>query len=212
MKRTTESKIYLFTLLLSLLYFIYSIIISAGDFVNIKYLAWEHAENQSTVYSSRRSTTVTYNFVKDNIRISRKYPGILEGINTWMWGIDKKAPVQNISFYIREKDDEKIKNNQIQHKKDILGNKLNEIEPIPFFGLRTIHSESNTFLLFLDIWKYNYSILIALILLILPYLLFFILKRIFKMSIDKNQDKNLEGKIGGYQIVFFILLVINLII
>ncbi len=107
--------------------------------MNIKYLAWEHAENQSTVYSSRRSTTVTYNFVKDNIRISRKYPGILEGINTWMWGIDKKAPVKNISFYIREKDDEKIKNNQIHHKKNILGNKLNEIEPIPFFGLRTIH-------------------------------------------------------------------------
>ncbi|KIC64779.1 hypothetical protein [Chryseobacterium taiwanense] len=212
MKRTTESRIYLFTLLLSLLYFIYSIIISAGDFVNIKYLAWEKAENQSTVYSSRRSTTVTYNFVKDNIRISRKYPGILEGINTWMWGIDKKALVQNISFYIREKDDEKIKNNQIHHKKDILGNKLNEIEPIPFFGLRTIHSESNIFLLFLDIWKYNYSILIAFILLILPYLLFFIFKKIFKMSIDKNQDKNLEGKIGGYQIVFFILLVINLII
>jgi hypothetical protein len=212
MGKSTESKIYLFTLFLCLLYFIYSIIISTYDFVNNKHQNWEQAENQSTVYSSRRSTTVTYNFVKDNVRISRKYPGILEGINTWMWGIDKKAPRQNISFYIREKDDQKVKNNQIQHKTDVLGNKLNEIEPIPFFGLRNGNSESNPFLLMLDIWKYNYSILFAFILLILPYLLFFIFKSIFKVPIEKNQDKNLERKIGGYQIVFFILLVINLIV
>jgi len=212
MKKTIESKIYFITLFVCLLYFIYSLLISAYDFVNIKHEKWQNAENQSTVYSSRRSTTVTYNFVKDNIRISRKYPGILEGINTWMWGIDKKAPVQNISFFIREKDDQKIKNNQIQYKKDILGNKVNEIEPVPFFGLRTMDSESSSFLLLIDIWKYNYSILFAFILLILPYLLFFILKSIFKVPIEKNQDKNLERKIGGYQIVFFILLVINLIV
>jgi len=212
MGKSTESKIYLFTLLLCLLYFIYSIMMATYDFVNSKHQNWEQAENQSTVYSSRRSTTVTYNFVKDNVRISRKYPGILEGINTWMWGIDKKAPKQNISFYIREKDAQKIKNNQIQHKTDVLGNKLNEIEPIPFFGLRNGNSESNPILLLLDIWKYNYSILFAFILLILPYLLFFILKSIFKVPIEKNQDKNLERKIGGYQIIFFILLVINLIV
>lgn len=212
MKKPVESKIYLIALFFCLLYFIYSLIISAYDFVNIKHQKWEHAENQSTVYSSRRSTTVTYNFVKDNVRISRKYPGILEGVNTWLWGIDKKAPLQNISFYIRQKDDQKIKDNKIKRKKDFLGNKLNEIEPIPFFGLRTINSEPNSFLLWLDIWKYNYSILIAFILLILPYIIFFFTKNIIKLSVEKNQDKEIEKKIGGYQILFFILLVINLIV
>ncbi|MDQ1097216.1 MULTISPECIES: hypothetical protein [Chryseobacterium] len=212
MKVSTESKIYLITLFLGALYFLYSIIISTYDFINIKHKNWVNAENQSTVYSSRRSTTVTYNFIKDNVKISRTYPGILEGINTWIWGIDKKALIQNISFYIRKKDEQKIKYNRIHHQKDIFGNKLDEIEPIPFFGLRTINSKANAFLLVLDIWKYNYSILVAFVLLILPYFIFFILKKIFKIVIEKNQNKEIEKKIGGYQILFFILLVINLLV
>lgn len=212
MRKSTESKIYLLTLFFCLIYFIYSIVVSAYDFAHITHKYWKRAENQSTVYSSRRSTTVTYNFVKDNVRISRKYPGILEGINTWMWGINKKDSKQDISFYIRENDDLKIKNNQIKHKQDITGNKLNELEAIPFFGLREIYSEPNKLLLILDIWKYNYSILIAFILFILPFLLFFILKKVFGISFEKNQDKNLESKIGGYFILFFVLLVINLIV
>ncbi|WP_370900668.1 hypothetical protein [Chryseobacterium gossypii] len=86
----------------------------------MKHKYWTQAENQTQVYSSRRSTTVTYNFVKDGVRISRKYPGIFEGLNTWFWGIDKKKEKIDISFYIRKKDDDKIKKNEIKFRKDIL--------------------------------------------------------------------------------------------
>lgn len=212
MNISIKYKIYIITLFFGVLYFVYSIMISTYDFINIKHEQWVNAENQSTVYSSRRSTTVTYNFVKDHVRISRKYPGILEGINTWMWGIDKKARIQNISFYIRGKDEQRIKYHQIHHRKDILGNKLNEMEAVPFFGLRTINSNASTFLLILDIWKYNYSVLVAFIVLISPYFIFFVRKKILKKEVEKNPNNEMEQKIGGYQILFFILLVINLIV
>ena len=212
MGKISEYKIQIITLIFCLIYFLYSIVITFSDVMGLKYESWKQAENKSTVYSSRRSTTVTYNFVKDGVRISRKYPGILEGINTWMWGIDKQAPKQDISFYLRRKDEQKIENGQIKHRNDIFGNTLNEIQAVPFFGLRKINKVPDKTLLILDVWKYNYSILLAFILFILPYIIIFILGKIFKIKIEKNNDKRTSGKIGGYMIVCFIVLVINLLV
>ncbi|MBL1223105.1 hypothetical protein JET18_19835 [Chryseobacterium sp. L7] len=212
MMRVKEFNIQKAIALSGFIYFLYSIGLTAYDAFHLKRENWTQAENQSTVYSSRRSTIVTYNFVRNNIRISREYPGILEGINTWMWGINKENDVVDISFFIKEKDYHKIKNNKIRNRHDIFGGKLNELEAIPFFGLREINIESNKFLLILDIWKYNYSILFAFFLIILPYILFFILKKVFKIEIEKNQDKVKQSEIGGYMILSFIILIINLIV
>lgn len=132
-------------------YLIFSIGLTIYYFSTLGRHEWNHAENQSTVYSSRRSTTVTYNFVKDNIRISRKYPGILEGLNTWMWNIDKNSSHLDISFYGRNNGRQKILNKEIVYKKDIFGGTLNELVSLPFFGLRTIKGGSSKILLFLGI-------------------------------------------------------------
>ncbi|MBP2619649.1 hypothetical protein [Chryseobacterium jejuense] len=212
MKRINTTKFHLFTLYFGLTYFLYSLILTGYDFFHLKHENWLQAENQTTIYSSSRSTTVTYNFVKDEIRISRKYPGIFEGLNTWFWRIDKEKNKIDISFYIRQKDNERINNKEIRHRTDIFGGELNEIEPIPYFGLRKIHLKPNKLLLFLDIWKYNYSILIAFILLVLPYIIIFITKKIFKVSLQEDKDSQLEHKIGGMMILCFILLFVNLIV
>lgn len=210
--KINESNIQKITLSLCLLYFLFSIIQTIYDVNNLKHEDWKYAENQSTIYSSRRSTTVTYNFIKDGIRITRKYPGILEGLNTWMWDIDKNNKKVDISFFIRNSDYERMFNNKLTNRKDVFGNELNELEGIPFFGLREINIYSNKLLLILDVWKYNYNILIAFNLLILPYFIVFVLKKIMKVSISKNNNSKIESKIGGYMIFFFILLFINLIV
>lgn len=207
-----KSKIHFTVLFFCFAYFLYSIIISFYDFSNLKYLQWTNAENESSVYSSRRSTTVTYNFIKDDVRVSRKYPGIFEGINTWLWKINKEESKQNISFFIFQRDFEKIKNNQIVNRKDIFGNKLNEIQSIPFFGMRKIGEKAGNASLFLDLWKYNYSIFFAFVLFILPYTIFFVIENFFKLSLKEEPNTDVKSKIGAGMILCFGLLIINLIV
>lgn len=190
------------------LYTFYTIAVSLYDFSHIKYITWKQAENQSSVYSSRRSTTVTYNFVKDNVRISRKYPGILEGVNTWIWGINKEDQKLDISFFIREKDYMKIKNNEIVYRKDIFGGKLNELESIPFFGLRNINVKANEITLLSDIWKYNYHWWVFLIFLLVPQLLKFLAKKI-GFNTTETENKSKFTKMNDY--IFWILSIINII-
>lgn len=191
------------------IYTFYTILITVNDFSYLKPLAWKQAENQSSVYSSRRSTTVTYNFVKDDIRISRKYPGIFEGINTWMWDINKEERNLDISFYIRQKDFIKIENNEIKHRKDIFGGELNELEPIPFFGLRKINLKPNRFFLILDIWKYNYKWWVFLFFLVVPNLLIFLIKKIRMVEVIETENKSKFTKINDC--IFWTLSVINII-
>lgn len=207
-----ESRIFLITFLLGVTYFIFSIGLTICDFSTMRRHEWSHAENQSTVYSSRRSTAVTYNFVKDNIRISRKYPGILEGLNTWMWNIDKNISHVDISFYVRNSDYHKILNKEIVYRKDLFGEKLKELVSLPFFGLRTIKADSSKTLLFLDIWKFNYSILFAFLIFVLPYFLVFSFEKLPKMNIEKDRNMISEMKIGGRLIFLFIILIINLLV
>ncbi|MGN7866946.1 hypothetical protein [Chryseobacterium sp.] len=190
------------------LYTFYTIAASLYDFSHIKYITWRQAENQSTVYSSRRSTTVTYNFVKDHVRISRVYPGILEGVNTWIWGINKEDQKLDISFYIRDRDYMKIENNEITYRKDIFGGKLNELESIPFFGLRKINVKANKFVLLSDIWKYNYRWWVFLIFLLTPFVLKLLIKKVGFKTLEIQSELRFT-KLNDY--IFWILSFINII-
>lgn len=208
MKKLNLDFLYSFSVYLWIAYASLTILITFTDFSKIKKISWKQAENQSTVYSSRRSTTVTYNFVKDNVRISRKYPGILEGLNTWLWNINKKDRKLDISFYVREKDYKRILKNEIEHRKDLFGEELNEIESIPFFGLRNISVDSNKFLLILDLWKFNYSWWIFIVFLILPGLIIKLIKRTKVVEIVQNIKKPYFSKIDY---IFWVLMVINIV-
>lgn len=208
MKKLNLDFLYSFSVYLWIAYASLTILITFTDFSKIKKISWKQAENQSTVYSSRRSTTVTYNFVKDNVRISRKYPGILEGLNTWLWNINKKDRKLDISFYVREKDYKRILKNEIEHRKDLFGEELNEIESIPFFGLRNISVDSNKFLLILDLWKFNYSWWIFIVFLILPGLIIKLIKGTKVVEIVQNIKKPYFSKIDY---IFWVLMVINIV-
>lgn len=177
MNKITNLTLHLFSVNVVILYFIWSVINSIYDFSHLTFLQWKGAQNKTEVYSSRRSTTVTYAYEKEGVRISREYPGLFEGINTWLWNIDKKKNKENISFYIRDKDYIKIKNKTIKYRKDIFGNNLKEKESVPFFGLRKINSKSNKIMLFCDIWKYNYIWIVFIIVVIIPYALVYLLEK-----------------------------------
>ncbi|NIF07519.1 hypothetical protein F3J23_19025 [Chryseobacterium sp. Tr-659] len=209
MKRLNLDFLLSFFIYCWVLYTLYTVIISFYDLSHIKHITWKQAENQSTVYSSRRSTTVTYNFVKDNIRISRKYPGIFEGINTWMWGINKDDDKVDIAFYIREKDNERIEKHEIKHRRDIFGGELNELESIPFFGLRKIDVKINRFFLLSDIWKYNYRWWVFLIFLLTPHLLILLAKKTGLFQVDETENKLKHTGINDY--IFWTLSIINII-
>ncbi|WP_295813097.1 hypothetical protein [uncultured Apibacter sp.] len=212
MNKITNLTLHLFSVNVVILYFIWSVINSIYDFSHLTFLQWKGAQNKTEVYSSRRSTTVTYAYEKEGVRISREYPGLFEGINIWLWNIDKKKNKENISFYIRDKDYIKIKNKTIKYRKDIFGNNLKEKESVPFFGLRKINSKSNKIILFCDIWKYNFSIISSLIIILFPYILIFLLKKIFKKNIKISDNIELQKKIGGFIIIYFIIFFFNLII
>ena len=212
MNKITNLTLHLFSVNVVILYFIWSVINSIYDFSHLTFLQWKGAQNKTEVYSSRRSTTVTYAYEKEGVRISREYPGLFEGINIWLWNIDKKKNKENISFYIRDKDYIKIKNKTIKYRKDIFGNNLKEKESVPFFCLRKINSKSNKIILFCDIWKYNFSIISSLIIILFPYILIFLLKKIFKKNIKISDNIELQKKIGGFIIIYFIIFFFNLII
>ncbi|WP_292008625.1 hypothetical protein [Chryseobacterium sp.] len=192
-----------FFLILWGFYLLYTLLQTGYDFSHLKHEKWENAENQTKVYSSRRSTTVTYTFVKNEISISRKYPGLIEGLNTWLWNIDKNKNKENISFYVREKDFQMIKGYSMTHRSD-------EIKPIPFFGLRKIDEVPVKFLLILDIWKYYYSWLVFILVIIIPMGIIYLAKKIKKLEVIEEKK---TGPFWDYYIWLIILFsVLNLII
>jgi len=115
-------------------------------------------------------------------------------------GKDKKNRKEDISFFIRYKDFKKIENNQIKNRKDIFGNDLIEKESIPFFGLRKIDSDRNQFILFLDIWKYNYCWIAFLGVVVFPYIGLYALKKM-KINITKNISTAKNDRIWKFAII-----------
>ena len=197
----------------NILYVVIGMGYSIYDFSNKEYITWRNSENQTHVYSSRRSTTITYNFVKDSVRISREYPGILEGINTWLWGIDKKKKHEDISFFVRAQDyNKKMKNNAVEYRKTIFGTQTKEIKSIPFFGLRKAGVQSSTFWLILDIWKYNYSWMVAICIFFIQFGVEYILNR-FKLLKVREDEGEKESKMMGTSLkILFVILFFNLLV
>lgn len=179
------------------------------QFNNVHHIKWSKAENHSKFYSSLRSTTKTYSFVKDNKRISRKYPGIWEGVHTWFWGINKDARTVDISFYVFDDDFKDVSNKQIKYRKDVFGGKLNELESIPFMGLRDVNKKPSNISLFLDIWKYKYEWWVFIPFMLLPHFLILIIKKL-KINILTSSDKSGKiSKINHYLFVFLIIITIT---
>lgn len=103
----TDNYIQNIFLIFWVIYFSITIFNTIFDFKNIKPVKWIDAENQTTVYSSRRSTIITYKYKNNQFQIYREYPGIIEGINTWLWDIDKNKKHVNISFFVKNSDFER---------------------------------------------------------------------------------------------------------
>ena len=117
-----------------------------------------------------------------------------------------------LSEDIRNSDHQKILNKEIVYRKDLFGGTLNELVSLPFFGLRTIKGDSSKILLFLDIRKFNYSILFAFFIFVLPHFLLFTFRKLPKINIENDRNLIIETKIGGRLIFLFVILVINLIV
>jgi len=205
-KKINEIIFFNFSLIIWYIYLLYTIILTIYNFNHLTHLEWKQASNQTNVYSSLRSTTITYIFKKESIQISRKYPGLIEGLNTWLWGINKNIEKENISFYIRDKDYEEIKNNQVLYESNIFRN-LNPKKSFPFFGLRKINYYPNKLLLLTDIWKYNYNWLVFIIVSITPYILIYLLKKV-KVKFFFKDDSNKNSKY--WNTAFYFLLITTL--
>lgn len=191
------------------IYLLYTLVSTIIQFNNVHHIKWSQAENHSKFYSSLRSTTKTYSFVKDNKRISRKYPGIWEGVHTWFWGINKDARTVDISFYVFDDDFKDVSNKQIKYRKDVFGGKLNELESIPFMGLRDVNKKPSNISLFLDIWKYKYEWWVFIPFMLLPHFLILIIKKL-KINILTSSDKSGKiSKINHYLFVFLIIITIT---
>ena len=190
-------------------YLLYTLLSSVIGFNNLHHVKWSQAENQSKFYSSLKSTTSVYSFVKDNKRISRKLPGIWAGINTWFWGINKNARTVDISFYVFENDFKEFNNNTIKYREDIFGDKLNELESTPFVGLRDINNMPSKISLFLDVWKYKYKWWVFVPFMILPQFLLLLFKNLKKTVLIYSDKTEKTSIISNY--LFALLLIINII-
>lgn len=125
-----------------------------------------------------RATIVTYGFQRNNIQITRKYDYFTQGLTVWTWRIDKKTQYVNLSFFVKRKDYEKVVNNSPTYH-NLWFSDIKKIDAIPFFGLRNISQSPNKILLFFDLLKYNYSIIIGFFILFAPILI---------VIIEKNED------------------------
>ncbi|WP_300670316.1 hypothetical protein [Soonwooa sp.] len=209
MRIIKDNTFFAISLFLWFLYTAYTVTISCTEYNNLHQIKWKQAENQSRYSSSFRYGSMTYNFVKDSVRISRKYPGLCYGINTWYWGINKKEREVDISFYIHDQDFDKVKNKQVIHRKSFTGSQLNQLESVPFFGLRPYNEVPNKFLLMLDVWKYNYTFLAFLIFLPIGFLLQKLVQKSNRIKIVETTANTKFDTILGY--CFAILAIINII-
>lgn len=134
------------------LYFIYSIVITIYEYPNLKRIDWQGAENQSYQSWGGHGVIYIYQFIKDNTEVTREL--FLPGINVWfLWGINKGNKKLDISFYVTNRDYNKIVNHKVDYYKTIFGERFQK--RIPFFGLRKYGESCNKIMLFLDVWKYN---------------------------------------------------------
>lgn len=213
MKKFSRNLIIIFSVLW-LIYFLYSIILSAYDIQYIKKIDWQHAENVSSDYNGYKATIVTFSFQKKYIKIERKYGYFTQGLNVFLWGIDKQTSFLNISFYVKDKDYLSIINNTPSYHQ-LLFSTTKKTDGIPFFGLRKIGESPSKFLLFWDLWKYNYSLGISLLIMFMPIPLAVFIKKVFNhKDFELEEMYNIKGykKLNQIFILFLITLFLRFLV
>ena len=133
-----------------LIYFIYAFFLSFYDTLTAEKVVWKNAKNISSYYNGYKATIVTYSYQKKNIIIARIYGFFSQGLNVWIWGIDKKSNNVNISFYVKKKDYKSFINDSPSYHSIWFSNKK-QADTIPFFGLRNSERTLCKLFLFLDI-------------------------------------------------------------
>lgn len=184
-----------------LIYFIYSLGISAYEITKLKRIEWKQATNISSTYSNYKGSLITYSYQKSKIKIARTYGGLTKGLTVWAWGINKKANPIDFSFYVKEKDYNKVISNSPSYY-NLWFSDIKEINKIPFFGLRKINNSPNKILLFFDLLKYNYSIIIGLPIFFIPSIIFGIVEK--KNKVDFLAKNN-------YLIIISLIFIITLL-
>lgn len=216
MRRITinENKLTRFLLILWFIYLLYTIILSLFDIYNVKQIKWENAENISSTYSNYKGTLITYGYQKGKVEIARTYGGLSKGLNVWSWGIDKKATNVNISFYVKDKDYNKVISDSPTYH-NLWFSERKKVDKIPFFGLRNFNKCPNKILLFFDLWKYNYINVLGILIIALPFLIIEFLSKkiswikILKIKNDENKEENYIDKII---FVFYFILFMHILI
>ncbi|WP_300670320.1 hypothetical protein [Soonwooa sp.] len=195
MKKLANRFLYIFTYLW-LLYFVFSIFQTVYDVPNIKNIKWQNAENISSVYNGSKATIVTKAYKKDFV-VEREYPYFGLGLNNFLSGIDKTHKTVDINFFVKEKDFQSIK---LKNKK----------QSIPYFSIRGGDLPASKFLVFLDIWKYNYNTTIAFLILFAPMLIIYIVKWL-KKSKQPIEDyfNNTDLNLNYIYILFVIVLILR---
>lgn len=197
-----KNKIFIICYGIWFLYLVYTIIISFFDIYNIKQIQWKQAKNVSSIYNGYKASIVTKAYKKLNVKIERQYGYFSQGLNVWLGGIDKKADYEDISFYVKKRDYDKVINNMSSY------NSVKKQEDvIPFFGLRKINFKPNIILLFLDIWKYNYIIYSILIVFFIPYIIIYLCNKL-KIELVVDKKLNLENINIKYPLSFIFITII----
>ena len=187
-----------------LIYFIYAFFLSFYDTLTAEKVVWKNAKNISSYYNGYKATIVTYSYQK-NIIIARNYGFFSQGLNVWIWGIDKKSNNVNISFYVKKKDYKSFINDSPPYHSIWFSNKK-QADTIPFFGLRNSERTLCKLFLFLDIWKYNYNNHTGMLIICSPFLITYFFKNFKKLK----QIKIIEIKptnTDHTNIIFFIFII-----
>lgn len=183
------------------LYLLYTITISFSDLGKMKQINWVEAKNISSIYKGYKATIITRAYQKDNIIIKREYGFFGQGLNIYLSGIDKNKKIADINFFVKEKD---------YNTSDKNGSKP---VSIPYFTLRKIDSPANHFFLWIDIWKFNYSKIIAFSVLFCPLLFVFLYLKLTGNKEFKLKDFDTKSKMVNYIYIMFVLcLLINFIV
>lgn len=195
--KLTFRLVYLFSTLW-LIYLIYTVIISFSDQRKMRQIHWYGAKNISSIYKGYKASIITRSYEHENLIIKRDYAFFGQGLNMCLSDVDRKKEIIDITFFVY-KNDYQISNNT--GRKPVA---------IPYFGLRKGESSAPPFLLWLDIWKFNYSKIIAFSILFCPLLLVLLFLKITGNKKYKLEDFDTKNRFINYTYILFALcLLIN---
>lgn len=198
--KLTFRLIYLFSILW-LMYLVYTVTISFSDQQKMKQIYWYGAKNISSIYKGYKASIITRSYEHENLIIKRDYAFFGQGLNMYLSDVDRKKEIVDITFFVYENDYQ------------LSNNTISSAVTIPYFGLRKGESSASRFLLWLDIWKFNYSKIIAFGILFCPLLLVLLYLKITGNKKYKLEDFDTKNRFINYTYILFALcLLVNFLI